>query len=262
MTFSDSVLLPKLFSKDLVSLGQLLRNPLVPNTDTFRGGCALVGETDISTADPEENFEAIVSVGKNGWLDVGLTKLLGTKLGGRKTSMLSIKAKSLEYATLKDSVDVLRRISCSEDAKRWINDMVRYKTPCYLVVGIQTLCMAEFTRVVLKEGAAGGYITVPLEATAQIPVHSNGNISAHHFGSSMGKTSGVFGIQVLRLDTRMVRLGEIGLKSDVSWKWSYQRIKATQKEEETQLDITLEDVAMGELIELMCKDAEDEDEDN
>ncbi|KAF9084846.1 hypothetical protein BGX29_002312 [Mortierella sp. GBA35] len=81
--------------------------------------------------------------------------------------MLSTKAKSLEYSTLKDSGDVLRRVPSSDDAKKWINDMVRYNTPCYLVIGIQTLCMAEFTRVVLREGVAGGYITVPLEAGAQ-----------------------------------------------------------------------------------------------
>ncbi|KAI7828944.1 hypothetical protein BC939DRAFT_442345 [Gamsiella multidivaricata] len=255
MVAPDSVLLPKLFPKNLVSIGQLLRNPLVPNTDTFRGGCARVGENDISTADPEENYEAIVSVDMSGWFDIGLTRLLGAKLRGRRANMLSIRAKSLEYNTLKDSVDVFRRVFSSDEAKRWINDMVLHKAPCYLVIGIQTLCMAEFKRVVLKEGVAGGYVTVPLEATAQIPVHVKGEVSAHHFGSSVGKkVSGVFGIQVQRLNPQIGLPGEIRLKSDVSWKWSYQRIKGTQQEEEKRLGITLEDVAVEDLVELLRLD--------
>ncbi|KAF9080122.1 hypothetical protein BGX23_002613 [Mortierella sp. AD031] len=235
---------------------------LKANKDKVRwGGCALVSESDISTADPEENYEAIVSVGKNGWFDFGLTRLLSTRLGGRKTNMLSIKAKSLEYSTLKDSGDVLRRVSSSDDAKKWINGMVRYNTPCYLVIGIQTLCMAEFTRVVLREGVAGGYITVPLEAGAQVPAHINGNVSACHFGSSVGNASGVFGIQVLRLHPRIARLGKTGLKSDVSWKWTYQSMKETQQEEEEELlDITLEAVAMDEFSRL-CMDAENDEDD-
>ncbi|KAF9948595.1 hypothetical protein BGZ72_009511 [Mortierella alpina] len=261
MTVSDSVLLPKLFPKDLVSLGQLLRNPLVPNIDTFRGGCALVSESDISAAEPEENYEAIVSVGKKGWFDFGLIGFLSTQLGGRKTNMLSIKAKSLEYSALKDSGDVLRRISSSDEAKKWIDDMVRYKTSCYLVIGIQTLCVAEFTRVVLKEGVAGGYITVPLEPNAQVLAHVKGNASASQFGSSVGNASGVFGIQVLRLDPRIVQLGAIGPKSEVSWKWTYQNMKgAQQQEEEERLDITLEAVAMDELSRLRM-DAEEEEDD-
>lgn len=51
----------------------------------------MVSESDITAAEPEQNYEAIVSVGKKGWFDFGLIGFLITQLGGRKTNMLSIK---------------------------------------------------------------------------------------------------------------------------------------------------------------------------
>ncbi|KAG0338427.1 hypothetical protein BG005_003768, partial [Podila minutissima] len=288
MNAPNCVLLPKLFPNDLISIGQLLCNPLAPNTDTFRGGCIFVGENDISTADPVMNYEAFVSLDKRGRFDIGLTKFLRAKLGGRKTNMLSVKAKSLKYSTLKDSMDVFRRIYCLSDARDWILGMILCKKPCYLVIGIQTLCEAELRRVVLKEGVVGGGATVPLDASWQIHVHVQGDVSTEGFGSSVSVESGVFGIQVQRLHSRME--GEIRLNSDISWRWSYRNgdasasyrhgneagymlhghddaapymshghAHAASHQEEDKLDkekfdITLEDVELDELVKLQCPD--------
>lgn len=264
MVASNSVLLPKVFPKDLVLLGQLLRNPLVPNTDTFRGGCAMVREDDISTLDRIAPYETTVSVDTRGRFVIGLTKLLGVTLGGCEANGFSIKAKSLEYSTLKDAIGVFRRISASEEAKKWIDAMVRFKTPCYLVIGIQTLCEADFKRVALRGGAASLYATTPSEITQILPIHFGGEGSAHNFGSSVGTVSGVFGIEVQRLDPR-IGSGEVRLKS-VSWKWSYQKHKGfqqskrPQQEEEKHVDIILEDVTVDELRRVYAE--EDEDENN
>lgn len=248
MAAPGSVLLPMLFPNDLVSIGQLLCNPLVPNTDTFRDGCKLVVPIDdIVEVAPVQNYEAIVSVNKSGEFNIGLIKLLGAKLGGNKANMLFVKARSLQYSTLMDSVKVFRRICESSGAQEWIFDMVQRNRSCYLVIGIQTLHMTDFKRVVLKKGDAGGYATMPLEPTAQIPLYVEGKVSTDRFGSSMGNgVSGVFGIQVQRLDPHIGPLGERRLKAPVSWKWSYQSAEISSYE--PVLDITLEDVMMEELI--------------
>ena len=58
---ATTVLLPKVFPTDLVSIGQLVRNPLMPNVDTYLGGCAFVQPSDVSTPDPEAPYRAIIS---------------------------------------------------------------------------------------------------------------------------------------------------------------------------------------------------------
>jgi len=152
-------------------------------------------------------------------------------------------------------------VTADDDARKWIKDMVLNKTPCYFVIGIQVLRSADFKRAVLKEGGAGAYLTVPLEATAQIPLHLKGELSADRFAKSTGKVNGVFGIQVQRLHSKIDPAGNPTLKGDTSWHWSYQRLKGNQPEEDKELNIKLEDVELDELVELLKQDDEDDDDD-
>jgi hypothetical protein len=230
---ANTVLLPRVFPSDLVSLGQIVRNPLTPNIDTYTKGCTHIKAfDDVTDPTSDRPFSVIVSTDARGRFDVGLTKYLGAKLHGRKTSFLSIQAEKLEYQSLKNASDMFKRIcDADEEAKKWISDMVLHRTPCFFVVGLQTLYNAEFNRAVLKEGGAGGFVTVPLEATAQIPLHIQGELAADRFGKSTGKkVSGVFGIEVQKLNSRIGPVGDPTLKGDVSWHWTYQRVKGPQAE--------------------------------
>ena len=83
---------------------------------------------------------------------------------------------------------VFHHAASSDDAKTWIDDMVLHKAPCSMVIWIQTLSIADFKRVLIKEGVEGGYVSAPLEATAHIPVHINDEVSAHHFSDSVART--------------------------------------------------------------------------
>lgn len=223
-------------------------------------------ENDISTANPVKNYKAFVSVDKRGQFEIALTKILGTKLGGRKTNMLSVKAKSLEYSTLKDSMDVLRRICSLDEAKMWIEWMVSCKKPCYLVIGIQTLCEAELKRVVFKEGGVGGSATMPLDASWQIPVHVQGGVSTEDFGSSVSVESGVFGIEVQRLHSQIDSMGYLKPTSVISWEWSYKsrrksfHFSAPPCQRKEMLEIRLEDVEVDELIKPKHSDNESDKE--
>jgi len=139
--------------------------------------------------------------------------------------------------------------------------MVLHKTPCYIVVGLQVLCNAEFQRVVLKEAGGGAHVTVPLEHTGQIPLHIQGELSADRFGKSTGRVSGVFGIQVQKLITVLETENKSTLQGDVRWQWTYQRVKGTQEEVTKQLSIRLEDVELDELVNLLAQDDAQDDED-
>lgn len=74
------------------------------------------------------------------------------------------------------------------------------------------------------------------------------------------KITGVFGIQVQRLNSRIGPSGEIGLKSDISWAWTYQRVKGTQQEESKVLSITLAEVETDELSLEQEQNEEDEED--
>jgi hypothetical protein len=262
MAHPINVLLPKVFPNDLISLGQLLRNPLVPNINAYRKGCSKIIDADISVPDIESPYKTIVSTGARGHFDIGLTKLLGAKINARSTNLLSIEADKLEYTTLKDSSEIFKRICDDDETKKWIADMVLNKAPCYFVIGLQKLHNATFKRAILKSGGGDGYVSVPLETTAQIPLHIEGGIAGDKFGNSGATVNGIFGIQVQKLQSKIAPSGEPQLKSDVSWHWSYQRVKGTQKEEDKVLYIDLEDVELEELLDLLKQDEEEEDKDD
>jgi hypothetical protein len=238
-----------------------LRNPLVPNADTYTKGCAVVTDADQAQVNAEEPYSTIVSVDTRGRFDIGLTKYLGSKFNARSTNLLAIEAEKLEYHALKNGTDVFKRVTADPEARKWINNMVLNKTPCYFVIGIQVLRNADFKRAVLKEGGAGAYLTMPLEATAQIPLHLKGELSADRFAKSTAKVSGVFGIEVQKLHSKIDPTGNPTLKGDVTWHWSYQRVKGTQQEEDKELSIKLENVELDELINLLKQDDEDDDDD-
>lgn len=264
MLSAEAVLLPKIFPSNLVSLGQIVRNALAPNVDTYTKGCGQVKEEDIAKhEDPEHPYKAIVSVGTRGRFDIGLTRLLGGTFHTRSANLLSIEAEKLEHFALKDTTAILKRIAGDEDARNWINDMVLHKTPCYIVVGLQVLRDAEFKRVVLTEAGGGAHVTVPLEHTGQIPLHIKGQLSADRFGESTGKVSGVFGIQVQKLTTTLSTENKSTLQGDVKWHFTYQRVKGTQEEVVKELSIKLEDVELDELLNVLAQDdaKDDEDED-
>ncbi|EPE37122.1 hypothetical protein GLAREA_09285 [Glarea lozoyensis ATCC 20868] len=258
----DTVLLPKVFPSELLSLGQLLRNPLSPNADTYTKGCTLVTDDDKAHVAAEAPYSTIVSLDTRGRFDVGLTKYLGSRFHGRTTTLLSIEAAKLEYHALKNATDVFKRVTADEDARAWIKNMVVHKTPCYFVIGLQVLCAADFKRAVLKEGGAGAYLTLPLETTAQIPLHLKGEVSVDRFAKSTGMVSGVFGVQVQRLRGKIDLAGNPTLEGDASWRWSHQRVKGSQLEEDKVLNIKLEDVGLDELVELLRRDDEDDDDDD
>lgn len=262
MPSSNSVLLPKVFPLDLLSPGQLLRNPLVPNTNTYTKGCAGVNDADLTKPEVEKPYTTIVSIDTRGRFDVGLTKFLNSKLNARSTNLLYIEAEKLEYHALRNATDVFKRITADKDARDWINDMVLNKTPCYFVIGIQVLHNAEFKRAILKEGGAGAYATVPLEATAQIPLHLKGELSTERFGMSTAKVSGVFGVEVQKLNSKIDPTGKPTLKGDATWHWSYQRVKGMHQDEDKELNIKLEDVELDELVKLLKQDDEDDDNDD
>jgi hypothetical protein len=262
MPSAEAVLLPKLFPSNLVSLGQIVRNALAPNVNTYTKSCGVVKDEDIAKHDdPEQPYKAMVSVDTRGRFDIGLTRLLGGAFNARSANLLSTEAERLEHSALKDATDILRRIAGDEDARNWINDMVLHKTPCYIVVGLQVLCNAEFQRVVLKEAGGGAHVTVPLEHTGQIPLHIQGELSADRFGKSTGRVSGVFGIQVQKLITVLETENKSTLQGDVRWQWTYQRVKGTQEEVTKQLSIRLEDVELDELVNLLAQDDAQDDED-
>lgn len=260
MSPTSAVLLPKVFPPDIVSIGQLLRNPLIPNIDSC---CtSIVSEGDLSKAEPEKPYKTIVSVNKKGNFDVGLTRFLGINLSGKSANLLSIDAESMQYTALKNASEAFAKICHETGPKKWIEDMALNKTPFYLVTGLQHLEKAKFKRAILKSSGGGGYVELPLEVTTQIPVHIKGNVSADSLGSSEGTTSGIFGIEVCKVKVRVASPGEPVLGNEVSWAWSYQRVKGTQKEENKELRLELvSEVDVDGLKQLLEQDEADAEED-
>lgn len=102
---ASAVLLSKVFFNELVALGQLVHNPLVPNTNSYRKKCVTFTQANVSTTTPEEPYQSIVSNDTRVRFEVGLTKLLGIDLNARSTNLLAIEGNGLDYRALKRHVD-------------------------------------------------------------------------------------------------------------------------------------------------------------
>src|SRR3954471_14429667 len=132
-----SVLLPKLFPKELLALGQLLPNPLNPSISNFSSSILSVGPELTIPAEPEAPYSSFVSLEREGRFSVSLTRLLGLHIGAKHGNFLKIDADAMEYTSLKTPETVFESICNDDSAKEWMKTMAMYKKDFYIVVGLQ-----------------------------------------------------------------------------------------------------------------------------
>jgi hypothetical protein len=256
----SAVLLPKLFPAELLKLGQLLPNPLKPSVFNFSGSLLPVSADLVVAAEPESPYSTFVSLEREGRLKTSLTKFIGLDLGAKQGNFLKIDADAMQYNSLKKPEDLFKSICDDDAAKAWINSMALNKKAFYFVVGLQELKEAKFQRVILKEGSAGAHIIVPLEHTGQLPIEANVKVSGKGFGKAESTVSGIFGIEVRRVKSKVKKAVEPNLTDEISWVFSHEKTKGAKAEDATQVSVQLGEPASFEELEQLLKVSEDDED--
>nr|OQO29679.1 hypothetical protein B0A51_02584 [Rachicladosporium sp. CCFEE 5018] len=263
-----TALLPKVFPKDAIQLGRLVPIPLEPTVRAFEPPADLLSEQDVVNAEPEKPYQWTGFRRKEAHGNMNILRLLRGSANAGRAEYTEILAEEGQYAALKDSDAVFRKLcQQSQTARIWMQDMAVYGRPFYIVIGLQTIKNAEFRCSSAKGGAfeAGGSIPLEHSQVLQLCVDAG----ASDFAANNGKatTSGVLGIEVRRVDCQIRRKEQkimqrqqqkdqqnsalpVVLTDTISWAYSIQRTKggpAQENTEEVALSLSTEEVDAGEL---------------
>jgi hypothetical protein len=93
---------------------------------------------------------------------------------------------------------------------------------------------AKFKRAKLTKGEERAWVSVPLEATAQLPIEAELKASASGMAIAEVFVNGLFGIEVRAIDLMKGGKGVNQKVSDkITWKFSYERTKGPGHEEDS-----------------------------
>lgn len=251
---TQSYFLPKVFPAELFTLGQFVSNPLTPTIFPFTG----VETGEIVEAEPEIPFETAVAVDKRGWLGIKVPKLFELAGSGDSSRFLGVKAEEMRYRVLKDPDAVFKKtIQNSESAREWLSEMKLNGQRAHMVIGLEELKNADFFKIKSAKGEGGAYVAVPVD---NIPVQLGGKFSRSAAAVAHSKVNGVFGIEVREVNLKTANPGDAKLSTNLSWKFSYERVKGDQEEEDLRLYAELGDAPSVETLEEFHERLDSEDE--
>lgn len=232
-------------------------NPLVATS-------ACPGPHDYFETEPSF-FEAVVPLNKKGLLSFGSLYLKGLRIQRGNLEFLHVRSDEKTYRTLKDSDRMFREVCRDAKARTWMEQMALQKKTFYFVVGLQELKEATITRALLsEEGDEQHFNSMPLDANSTLPTYARlREVSRNGVAvSESTKIGGIFGIEVRRVKCRLRKTAEPLLEEEVSWKYTYQKVKGSRSAEEAEeaevcvgLDTLVSADQLGDSLE------EDEDED-
>jgi hypothetical protein len=256
---SKAFFLPKVFPSSLFSLGEFVSNPMEPTVYPF---IPSTPTGQVVEADPEKPYKTIVSLDKTGSISLKLTRLIDFGLGGQSANLLSIEAEEMNYRTLKfPDQDFRNIVAASEEARKWMSEVALNAKTCYMVVGLQELKNARFKRAKLAKAEGRAWVSVPLEATAQLPIEAGFKASATGMAIAEVVVNGVFGIEVRAIDLKTGKGGDPKLSDKISWKFSYERTKGPGHEEDSFLYAGLGPEPEVEAMEALQERDDDSDDD-
>jgi hypothetical protein len=255
-----ALFLPKLFPSSVFTLGEFVSHPLTPTVYPFRE----VQAGQVVDADPEAHYETIVCLDSKGWISLQLTRLIDFGASHDSGNLLSIKADEMRYRTLTDPDGTFHKtVADSEAARKWLSDMALNGKKAYMVVGLQELKNAKFQKAKLSKSEGHGYLTIPLDEAMQLPVKVGGGMSRTAGALAKSTVSGVFGIEVREINLKRAKPGDFSLSDKISWKFSYERIKGQQDDEDMHLYADLgEAPAVTEIENLVAEQTESEGEED
>ncbi|KAK6530478.1 hypothetical protein TWF694_003830 [Orbilia ellipsospora] len=257
----NAILLPDIFTSDLIKIGQLVVNPLVPNFNNYTPPADLVKDLEIMRPEPVTAYRRLIGVDANGKFIVSLAKSHTIGFGTRKPSnTLEVNAEQLLYQTFQNATEALRKICESEEAKKWIADLALGGKPFYFVFGLLWLQHAEFKRAIASE--SNRYTTAPLDENSQLPHHLRMQISRFKTESLECRINGVFGIELMKAKWGWFRrTGNPTWDDKVHWKWPHRAYKGGALEDR-EFVLDLEHVDINDLNALMSNEIDTVDPDD
>ncbi|EPS40245.1 hypothetical protein H072_5937 [Dactylellina haptotyla CBS 200.50] len=235
----NAILLPDIFTGDLIKIGQLVLNPLVPNLNNYIPSDDIINELRIIEPEPTPTYSRLINLEHDKF---SIAKFLNLSSGNRKPNLLEVTAEELRYRTFQNATEALQKICTSQKAKDWIADLALGGKSFYFVFGLLYLQNAQFKRAVSFQSNCQPYSTAPLDRNTQLPLHLRAQLS------NSAHASGIFGIELMKAKGRWFkRTGNPSWDDKVHWRWPSQLYKGGGVDDK---EFVLELEHVGDIAEL------------
>ncbi|KAH7135119.1 hypothetical protein B0J11DRAFT_153241 [Dendryphion nanum] len=248
-------LLPKPLPANEVTVGQLLVHPLHPERDGFYSQQAHAEIDDLNDYHIQLRYKDLFSVDTEGRFMTNYGAKFDLGRIYRQPNLLTVSAEQMVQRTSQHPSRALKAVLEDPDAREWIAKLAKEGNDFYIVVGVTELKNAVFKRAKLHDaGASNRLHELPIEKGAKVP-------RAVRRDSTLGlgteaHLSGVFGMDVRRIISRISRPDEPHNLSDIGYRWYYYDIpNSTSKE---QLIVGMGDALKANELRLML-DLNDEE---
>jgi hypothetical protein len=228
-----TALLPKPLRADLITVGQLLTEPLHPERECFLSQAALAEVDDLNDYHIQLRYKDLFSVDSEGRFltNYGARFDLGRVF--RQPNLLTVKAEQMIRRLSQYPSKAFEAVCNDEEARTWIYQQIEAGKPLYIVLGITELKNATFNRARLHDGGASSRLNeTPLENDAKVPKSLRGR-GRQESGLGTGTSiSGVFGMDVRRIAARITTPAEPHTLDDIGYRWYYFDVLGSTKKEQ------------------------------
>lgn len=229
-----TALLPKPLRADLVTVGQLLTEPLHPERECFLSQEALAEVDDLNDYHIQLRYKDLFSVDGEGRFltNYGARFDLGRVF--RQPNLLTVKAEQMIRRISQSPSKAFAAVCNDDEARTWIYQQVKTGKPLYIVLGITELKNATFKRAKLHDGGASSRLNeTPLENDARIPKSIRGRGGRQDSGlGTETSISGVFGMDVRHITARITTPAEPHTLEDIGYRWYYYDVPGSTTKEQ------------------------------
>ncbi|KAF2865733.1 hypothetical protein BDV95DRAFT_585761 [Massariosphaeria phaeospora] len=249
-------LLPKPLPSNDVVVGQLVLDPLHPERDGFWSELAREQVDDLNDYHIQLRYKDVFSVDTEGRFLANYGAKFDLGRVYRQPNLLTVTAEQMIQRTSQSPSKAFEAVLSDPEARDWIHGLAAKQQDFYIVVGLTELKNAVFKRAKLQDAGASNRLSEqPIEKGAKVPrvVRRDSTLGR----GSEAHVSGVFGMDVRRVQARITRPEEPHALADLGFRWSYYNVPGSTTKEQlmvglgkplkadelrTMLDLTEEDV--------------------
>jgi len=236
MAPSSLFLLSQPLPPNTLTLGQLLPNPLSPSSGPFFSA-STIGAHDLREPYIQAQYKDLVAFDEEGRLAASLS---GRKVDPSRDDLLLLLADEMEYRSLRHPNSSFDAICRDPAALSWMRNMAAQNQTLYFIVGLQELKNATFKSAIIENGPLGVSVTeAPVDSKPVLPIHIRRDSSMDISDSS---ATGVFGLEVRKVQCRIGRAEEPHLLEDLDLSWNYHK----STDDDLQLSIGLSKALQAE----------------
>ncbi|KAF1848085.1 uncharacterized protein K460DRAFT_364083 [Cucurbitaria berberidis CBS 394.84] len=232
-------LVPKPLPAGDFVVGQLLVHPLHPERDSFYPDKAHAEVDDLNDFHIQLRYKDIFSVDTEGRFLTNYGAKFDLGKIYRQPNLLTVKAEQMIQRNSQYPSQAFQAVCNDPEARTWIYEQVKAGKPLYVILGLTELKNAVFKRAKLHDSGASKRLNeMPIERDAKVPRTLRGRSESNLGGlGTEPHISGVFGMDVRRVQARVTTPAEPHALEDLKYRWIYYDVPNSANKEQLMIGL-------------------------